>query len=296
MADYHHRPSDPVVKTLSTSNCTESCRLKPFKNTMSQPPLTGWDRPSAWSNLYDITPFRTDAKRWHNDWEKLLTTLSASQDVYPIMSRWITKDHQMEEEPSTRLEEAMGRLAVTQEWFTRKREMIIDDGELVTAWYLLDEKDRRRYITGGIEAISLSSLGQDMRPLCPEVSLSFMLKQKGRVFIEFVDNLMKGKESVGEGKPYFVPSAWWEAAESESAEQDSDEGSGHRSNDGSIKGPVGDNGDDDGSSSDSEDSGSEVSENPDSEVSDDAYQMLTVYRNEAIGESCAISPMHISEG
>lgn len=263
---------------------------------MTQPPLTGWDRPSAWAKLYDITPFKTDAKRWHNDWEKLLPTLSASQDVYPIMSRWLIKDHQTDEEPSTRLEAAMGQLAAIQEWFARRREMLIDDGELVTAWYLLDEKDRRRYITSGIEAISLSSLGQDLRPLCPEVSLSFMLKQKGRVFIEFVDNLMKGKESVGEGKPYFVPSAWWEAAESDSVEQDSDEGRGSRSNDDSVEAPVGDTGNDDASNSDSEDLDTEVSDDSDPEVSDDAYQMLTVYRNETIGESCAIPPQHISEG
>lgn len=241
---------------------------------MNELPVDGWDTYSIWAEAHNITPFRTDATRWHKDWDKLLPTLSASWDVFPTMRQFFRRGGFTEEETSARLGRMSSELAASQERLLRVWPRIVDDGEFVTAWYLLEEKHRRRHVSNGIEEICQYPLGQDSRSLCPEVSFSFMLKQKGRVFIDFLNTFTLGKERAGEGKPYFVPSAWWD----EAAEMSDSEG---RESEGSRSGN-----DDESSENLEEEEGNDTdvtSEDSDSDFAD-SYQALTLHRNEAICE------------
>lgn len=247
---------------------------------MSESPVDGWDKHSMWAEEYNITPFRTDAAHWHKDWEKLLPTLSASRDVFPTMRQFFRRPSSWtEEETFARLEAMSSEVAASQERLLGVWPRLIDDGEFVTAWYLLEEKHRRRHVSNGIEEICQYPFGQDSRSLCPEVSFTFMLEQKGRVFVDFLNAFTLGKEKAGEGKPYFVPSTWWdEAAELSDSEEKESRGSG--------------SGNDDEDNEDVEEEEEEEDNNSDaaSEDSDsgsdsdfaDSYQALTLHRNETI--------------
>lgn len=178
---------------------------------MSEPLLDGWDKHSIWAEDRNITPFRTNAKRWHKDWEKLLPILCAAWDVFLTMHPFFSRGSLTEEETSTRLAKMSSELAASQQSLAYVWPRLIDDGQFVKAWYRFDEKRLKCHISNGIEEIcQLPPFGQDSRSLCPEISLLFMLEEKGRVFIDFLNTFTLGKETAGEGKPYFVPSAWWD--------------------------------------------------------------------------------------
>ena len=50
------------------------------------------------------------------------------------------------------------------------------------------------------------------------MSITSMLKQNGKAFLEFVDVYVIGKKNMVDGNPYFLPSEWWNMTESMSEE------------------------------------------------------------------------------
>jgi hypothetical protein len=82
-----------------------------------------------------------------------------------------------------------------------------------SAWLLLDEKERRRRLLGGLEDVNQRSLlGQDSRALCPEITVSALLKQNGRRFIDFAKTYRTKLMEVAVGNLYLVESEWWDKA------------------------------------------------------------------------------------
>jgi hypothetical protein len=54
--------------------------------------------------------------------------------------------------------------------------------------------------------------------MCPEITITSMLKQNGKAFLEFVDVYLMGKKNAIDGNPYFLPSEWWNMKEASSEE------------------------------------------------------------------------------
>jgi hypothetical protein len=82
-----------------------------------------------------------------------------------------------------------------------------------TAWLLLEDAERKRHLLKGLEEASvLSSWFQDARAMCPEITLSFMLRQRGKAFADFIGNYRNGKKEAGEYNVYFLPNEWWQKA------------------------------------------------------------------------------------
>jgi hypothetical protein len=86
-------------------------------------------------------------------------------------------------------------------------------GTFVTAWSLLEECERKRHLLKGMEeACQHAFFAHDSRALCPELTISAMLKQRGRAFVDFTGAYTKGKKDLDETTSYALPSEWWDQA------------------------------------------------------------------------------------
>jgi hypothetical protein len=168
---------------------------------------------SIFSRRFNIPSIQSKgAARWNNEWEKVLRTLSASEDVFPFLSRCWTRDKC---EPSELAHDAQ----LLKDKLCKDQEIIAgfwEEGtewQFVTGWLLLAEAERKRHLLKGLEdACGHASWGHDGRALCPEITLTLMLRQGGRAFTDFFTDYGKGKKDVGEDNVYFLPSEWWDKA------------------------------------------------------------------------------------
>jgi hypothetical protein len=169
---------------------------------------------SIFARKFQITSIASNPSRWNKEWEKALITLSASADVYPIMSQIWQKDRWDASDLSKMAQSLKDRVpkfhkCAVDLWNDVGRR----DGHFVSAWLLLDEGERKRHLmnalTGACEKVSYT---QDARALCPEITVSAMLKQRGRAFTDFVGDFIEGAESVEAGITYCLPSEWWNKA------------------------------------------------------------------------------------
>jgi hypothetical protein len=88
-----------------------------------------------------------------------------------------------------------------------------DTGRFVTAWILLNHADRKRHLLEGIKKTCQTvTLRQDTRALCPEITTGAMLKQKGKAFTAFADNMAKAIRGAGPDNVYLLQSEWWLSA------------------------------------------------------------------------------------
>jgi hypothetical protein len=171
------------------------------------------DNPSFWAGKFNITSFESDPWRWNKEWEKVLHTLSASEDVSLMVNQIRKKSVGKPENISRMVQDLQELVCKDQKKFV---ELWVDEklarDDFVAAWMLLEEAELKRHLLKGIEEACQFGIGQDSRALCPEITISSMLRQGGRRFIDFTDSYTKGKQSVGEEAPYFLPSEWWEKA------------------------------------------------------------------------------------
>jgi hypothetical protein len=106
------------------------------------------------------------------------------------------------------------RICNDQNVLVKEWDRMEESRQFVTAWLLLEEGERKRHLLKGMEkACQHASLHQELRALCPEITITSMLRQKGKAFVEFVAAYGKGKKDVIDGNPYFLPSEWWDKAE-----------------------------------------------------------------------------------
>jgi hypothetical protein len=172
---------------------------------------------SFWARKFKITSFKIDPARWNKDWERALHTLRlSSRDVYTNMvqrvnigPRGLDTTLLLTRFLVCRLQEKLsvvcwgGFDSRHQEYFR-------------TAWLLLDEKERKRHLLKGlVEACKHSIGGQDLRAICPEITVSSMLTLKGRPFTDLLDACCMGKKGVGQDNTYFHPSEWWNKAKND---------------------------------------------------------------------------------
>jgi hypothetical protein len=65
-------------------------------------------------------------------------------------------------------------------------EILQEPSAFVTMWLLLDEAERKRYLFQGMkETCERVSLHYDTRALCPEITMTAMLKHSGKAFTNF---------------------------------------------------------------------------------------------------------------
>jgi hypothetical protein len=167
---------------------------------------------SLWARHFKITSSKTDPARWNEEWEKALLSLS-SGFVYATMGGRL-KESQMEPDKLSQLiQGTKDDLSKAQKTVAKLWDDLRGEGHFKMAWLLLDERERRRHLLKGLEqACEHAAWGQDSRALCPEITISSMLKLKGRAFIDFIRDYTDGMRGVGVGSWYCLPSEWWDKA------------------------------------------------------------------------------------
>lgn len=170
---------------------------------------------SLWGESLNLTSLKADPKRWDQEWERVLDTLSA-QKAYTRMGRLFKKG--IWDKPGMTLERLTGYFT---EDACKMQGVVLEiwrkDGlgeHLVTAWALLEYSEHERHLLEGLkEASERCPFHQDIRSLCPEIRTSLLLARSGRAFTDFVETFVEGKEAVGDATiPYLFPSAWWNKA------------------------------------------------------------------------------------
>jgi len=168
---------------------------------------------SFFARKFKIPNIASDPSRWNKEWEKALATLSSSEDVYPMMSDIWKQDRWDVSELSKTTQGLNDQVHKLQGILVELWDKMEEDGHFVSAWLLLDEGERKRHLMNGLkEACEHASWAQDARALCPEITLSSMLKQRGRAFTDFVSDYSKAAKKVDAGTLYFLPSEWWQKA------------------------------------------------------------------------------------
>lgn len=165
---------------------------------------------SLWGDQFTPRAFETDPSRWNKDWEKKLRTLTAFE-VFTTLGVGYPKGT----ETSQYVPMFTAQLARNQGYLVKIWTEIQDLREhYVTAWVLLSEKEREKYLMKGFEecAKGPTVFYRDARSLAPEITTSALLKRHGNAFIDFIDAYVKAKQDAGEGIAYFLPNPWWEEA------------------------------------------------------------------------------------
>jgi hypothetical protein len=161
---------------------------------------------SLWAYKFKIISFKSDPWRWNKEWEKVLHTLSPSKYVYPMMGQMYKRGRWDPAKLSKHSYDLRNKVCDMQKTVVTAWDDLEEKGHFVTAWVLLEEGERKRHLLKGIEgACEKAHWRQDSRALCPEITISSMLKQRGRVFIDFISAYRKGKREVGEDSLYSLP-------------------------------------------------------------------------------------------
>lgn len=173
---------------------------------------------SIFSQKYKITDIRSDNTRWNRDWEEVLRNLTAQEAFSELKRFWELRDAGVEAQRLRFASMIEKRLLDVQHILLEIWKMVEEKGQFDTAWLLLPDKDRRQFLLKAIEeALCETSLRQDARALCPEISIRAMLGGNGKAYIDFIKgfaNIVKDDKSV-----YHLPSDWWAQAAHEPANE-----------------------------------------------------------------------------
>src|SRR5882762_5408080 len=165
---------------------------------------------SIWPAKLEITSFKSDPWRWNKEWEMALQTLS-SEEVFSTMGLMYKRGQWNADELSEHVQELGKDVCRLQGVVMENWDNLEEKEHFITAWLLLAEKERKRHLLQGMdEACGNTSWNQDARALCPEITISSMLKQNGRAFIDFMNAYRNGKKGLREDTPYYLPNEWWE--------------------------------------------------------------------------------------
>jgi hypothetical protein len=171
------------------------------------------ERPSLFTHKFTIaTTVQADPVRWNLEWDKALHSLSA-KDVYEVLSQLFSSDRFPPAEnvglgDAMRVHGLKAQNLLAKVWTDMEA-----DQHFVTAWMLLEERDRQIHLLNGLrEACKQGPLGVNARAMCPDIKISSMLKRKGKAFVEFLSSFTKEKNALGESALYQIPNQWWETA------------------------------------------------------------------------------------
>ena len=174
-----------------------------------------WDDISIFRDKYKIPNIIIDHSQWDEGWEKTLRTLSASKDVFPVLSTHWRGDPSMSYlGPFAGMSDSMRkRIRRFQVVVVEFDEYLEETCGFTTMWLLLGESERKRHLFNGMkETCQFASLHNDGRALCPEITTTAMLKENGKAFIDFARRFVKATKAVGTDDMYMLPSEWWSSA------------------------------------------------------------------------------------
>ncbi|KAG2365055.1 hypothetical protein BDR07DRAFT_1481910 [Suillus spraguei] len=163
--------------------------------------------PPLLSKKFNITDVKQDVLKWDQEWEAALASSTAA-DLLKEISRFLDDSILI---PSAieffhqDLRTIQGRVAE----ILRNQ---LNDGFFDTIWLLLSVAEKRRHILEGLKGACKAPTfwGQDCRAFCPEVTVSNLLTQSGKGFIDFLTHVLEISESPI--APAFLPNSWWEQA------------------------------------------------------------------------------------
>ncbi|KAH7920637.1 hypothetical protein BV22DRAFT_1020841 [Leucogyrophana mollusca] len=79
-------------------------------------------------------------------------------------------------------------------------------------WLLLDDNERKKCLLEGlVEASKRAFWDEDGRAVCPELTITSLLKKRGNAFLKFLQ-LFKDTQKSADTIPFAVPSEWWDHA------------------------------------------------------------------------------------
>lgn len=161
---------------------------------------------------FPIASLLSDPVRWDSDWSRGLRKMPATK-VYDTMRIFLEKRRL----PAPLLKQF--QLAIRELQKDLLSSLSDPDWEhgslqrLMTTWYLLKDKERRRYLLHGlVEASRKCTFRQNARALCPEITASSMNKTNGRAFIDLMVSYHEKLKSSSSDALLFWPSEWWSMA------------------------------------------------------------------------------------
>jgi hypothetical protein len=208
-----HHESDVDIHTsphnIMSSNAT----------TIEPPPgygfiPDGWFHPpstSIFAETRNLPSMESDFLLWDQTWEQIIPTLSASQDVFAMLSpSWMRRDedalHTLQRLSRLHHKVAQAQKTVAILWDSGNRRTLL-------GWLGISERDRTRFVLNGLLFVSkYASSGQDGRALCPEITSTALLREAGRAFWRFFRIYAEGIESVEPETLYLLPNPWWNGA------------------------------------------------------------------------------------
>lgn len=160
-------------------------------------------RPSYLCTLFNITDITEDRDRWNQNWEKALKALKDPRKVYDMLSKICPRDRA--EPPWINL---FG-------WLQRRsadHAKAIYMTQFNVLWLLLHEDTRKTHVLEGLEFACIKTLWcQDSRALCPEITASRLLKQRGQAFLDLLKHFLDTSQASAMS-PFLLPNPWWEQA------------------------------------------------------------------------------------
>lgn len=148
--------------------------------------------------------------RWDLDWEKVFKILKDPMKVYRLLLQGRPMLGEMDKEAIDTYCAALREAQKTA--FVCARCFRAPEFKLDKLWQLWDDDKRLQHMFAGLEfACESSPLSQDARVLCPEVSISHLLRDRGEAFVDLVRKFIT---SAGQTPPYALPfpfpDPWWQ--------------------------------------------------------------------------------------
>ncbi|KAG1894455.1 uncharacterized protein F5891DRAFT_1195295 [Suillus fuscotomentosus] len=163
--------------------------------------------PPLLSKKFNITDVKQDALKWDKEWEAAIASSTAA-DVLKEMSCFLD-DSGFTPDAMEFFHQDLRRV---QDNVAKILHDLFDKGHFDTIWLLLNVTEKKRHINEGLKgACEARTLwGQDCRALCLEVTVSNLLMQGGKGFVDFLARILESSES--SLQPAFLPNSWWEQA------------------------------------------------------------------------------------
>ena len=170
--------------------------------------------PSIFAEKLNIPDISSDILLWDQTWEQILPTLSASQDVYPILSpSWLPNQPGALDLPRRlhRLHSKVSQVQLTIGIIWDK--ISTTNHHPIIEWLRLSETQRMRHLLNGLQLVcQYSSRGQDARAMCPEITTTALLQDEGKAYMHFLRAYAEGIHAAGRDNLYLLPNEWWDGA------------------------------------------------------------------------------------
>ncbi|KAG1734548.1 hypothetical protein EDD22DRAFT_787874 [Suillus occidentalis] len=163
--------------------------------------------PPILSKKFNITDVKQDALKWNKEWEAAIASSTAA-DVLKEITYFLDDSFF----PPSDIEFLHKDLRSVQDRVAEALRRLFDEGHFDTIWLLLNVAEQRRHILEGLKGASVAPTlwGQDCRAFCPELTVSNLVSQGGKGFIDFLTRVLELFKSPT--KPAFLPNSWWEQA------------------------------------------------------------------------------------